>query len=608
MKKTFERRKFIIIGIFILTGIIYIVRLFLLQVMENEYKLFAQSNVLRYVTQYPARGLVYDRHGELLVFNEAAYDLLLIPRQLGELDTVELCNLLKIEKEDFIKRLKRSKKHSYYKPSIFIEQISKEDFGFLEEKLYKYPGFFVQARTLRKYPFPIAAHILGYVGEVNQSDLNKDNYYTQGDYIGKSGIEKSYENILRGQKGLKIKLVDVFNREKGSFQDGKYDTSAFAGNDISLTIDTELQIYGERLMQNKRGSIVAIEPETGEILSLVTAPNYDPNLLIGRVRGENFHKLSIDEMKPLFNRATMAQYPPGSTFKTVNALIGMQEKLLFPYTEYSCKGLASAPIACSHDHESPLDLTHAIEQSCNPYFYQVYKSILEQEKFENIQEGYNLWLSYVKQFGIGSKLETDLVDQRSGNLPEEGYFNKYYGKKGWRAVTVRSLSIGQGEVELTPLQLSNLAATIANRGHFYPPHILKKVNGDGQFENQFTTKNEINVDSKYFDVIIEGMSLVYNGEDGSARWYKYGDVELCGKTGTSQNPHGENHSVFIAFAPKDDPEIAIAVVVENCGYGSTWAAPIATLMIEQYLTGKVEPKWWEEKMLNANLLNVVEKQ
>ncbi len=602
MRKAYEQRKLLIIGIFIFVGILFSIRLFKLQVFDSEYKLSAENNVLRYITQYPPRGLIYDRNGELLVYNEAAYDLLVVPGQLKSFDTASLCTLLNLKKEEFTERLNEAKRYSYYKPSVFLEQISKEEHGYLEEVLFRFPGFYVQARTLRKYPHPIAAHVLGYVTEVSRSDINKSSYYRSGDYIGKSGIEKAYENTLRGEKGLKIVMVDVFNREQGSFEDGRYDTSAVAGRDLVLSLDLELQKYGERLLQNKKGSVVAIDPRNGEILALVSSPNYDPNLLVGRIRSKNFTKLSRDTLQPLFNRATMAQYPPGSTFKLVNALIAMQDNVLRTSTEYGCNGLASYPIPCSHEHEAPLDLLHAIEQSCNPYFWEVFKTILEKPVYTNIQEGYDHWKEMVEQFGVGNLLETDLVEQSDGNLPPHNYFDKYYGKSGWRAITVRSLSIGQGEIELTPLQLANVVSIIANRGYYYPPHLVKEIrNGEGKLD-RFREKKTVSIDKDLFEVVVNGMELVYEGEHGSARWYKADTLAICGKTGTAQNPHGENHSVFIAFAPKDDPEIAISVVVENSGYGSTWAAPIATLMIEKYLTGEIKKTWFEDKMLNTDLI------
>jgi len=590
-------RKYIIQAIFIVIACVYLLRLFFLQVIDNDYKLSAQNNVLRYITQYPARGLVYDRDGELLIYNEASYDLLVTPRQVGIIDTNLLCKLIKIEKEDFKKRLSQAKKYSNHKSSIFLQQISKEDYGYLEEQLFKFPGFFVQARTLRKYPKTIAAHLLGYVAEVNQNDLKKDAYYTIGDYIGKSGIESFYENELRGKKGLEVKLVDVFNREKGSFQDGKYDTVAISGSDLYVSISAKLQAYGELLMQGKKGSIVAIEPKSGEILSLISSPTYDPNLLIGRIRNENFLKLSSDSTEPLFNRAIMAQYPPGSTFKPINAVIGLNEGVLHSYTTYSCQGTVSYPIVCSHNHESPLSMIHAIEQSCNPYFWKVYKSILEQDKFKSIQEAYEYWRTNVFKFGIGKNLPTDLMGQRSGNLPDYTYFNKYYGKNGWKATTTRSLSVGQGEIELTPLQLANVAAIFANRGYYYPPHIVTASGKEKTKNLKYINKIETGLPINYFEEVIIGMGLVYEGDHGTARYYKTKEIKICGKTGSSQNPFGDSHSVFIAFAPADDPKIAIAVVVENKGSGATWAAPIATLMIKKYLQDDFESPWYESNML-----------
>lgn len=604
MRRSLERRKYVFLVIFTVVAIAFITKLFLLQILVDEYKLSADNNVLRHVTQYPPRGVVYDRNGTLLVVNEPAYDLLVIPRQVTAFDTAELCQLLQIDKANFLERLKIAKTYSIYKPSVFLEQIAKEDYAFLEEKMYKFPGFYIQARTVRKYPRPMAAHVLGYIGEVGKSDIEKDPYYTQGDYIGKSGIEKSYENTLRGKKGVKLVMVDVHNREMGSFQGGRYDTASVPGKDIYLSIDAELQQYGEELMRNKKGSIVAIDPSTGEILALVSAPSYDPNLLIGRIRTRNYTMLSQDTLIPLFNRATLAQYPPGSTFKTINTVIALQEGVLNLHTAYSCRGVASTPIACSHNHPSPLDLLHAIEQSCNTYFWQVFRSILEQKKFSSIQESYDYWRGLVASFGIGSPLVTDLPEQQNGNLPMDSYFNKYYGLKGWKAITIRSLAIGQGEIELTPLQLANVAAIIANRGFYFPPHVIRKIADQDNIPEKLTEKHSTAVSSGYFDILIKGMELVYEGEHGSARWYKPDGIIACGKTGTAQNPHGDNHSLFMAFAPKDDPKIAIAAVVENSGYGATYAAPIVSLMIEKYLTGQVRPGlWYETKMMTTDLIH-----
>ncbi|MCP4552120.1 MAG: hypothetical protein GY834_08810, partial [Bacteroidetes bacterium] len=536
MNKNYANRKIMILTLFILIGILFIARLFHLQILNNEYKLSAQNNVLREITRYPARGLIYDRNGELLVYNEAVYDLLVTPNQVHTIDTLGLCRLLKIDIETYIKLFNKAKRYSNLKPSTFLKQISKEDYGYLSEQLYKFPGFFVQARTLRKYPSMIAAHVLGYVGEVDQNEITNDQFYSAGDYIGKNGIEKFYETLLRGNKGIEIKLVDVFNREMGSYQDGEYDLLAMAGKDLQISIDAKLQAYGELLMRNKKGSIVAIEPSTGEILSLISSPAYDPNLLIGRIRSENFLKLSVDTLEPLFNRATMAQYPPGSTFKLVTALAALNEELLNQDTRYECRGIISTPLVCSHNHESPLNLVHAIEQSCNPYFYKVFRSILEQKKFASVQKGYDLWRDYIQKFGIGQKLHTDIIGQRNGNLPASLYFNEYYGQKGWKATTVRSLSIGQGEVELTPLQMANQVAIIANRGFSYPPHLIKSTSDNEATE--FSKATQTGILAEHFETIIEGMSLVYSGGNSAVRNYRIDSIQMCGKTGTSENPFG----------------------------------------------------------------------
>ncbi len=604
MKKSLESRKYVFFTLFIIAGIAFIIKLFLLQVIQDRYKLSAENNVLRYVTQYPPRGVVFDRKGKLMVYNETAYDLLIVPKEVKAFDTAEFCRLLNITVEEVRQNIRKARNYSMFKPSVFLEQLSKEDFGALDEVLFKFPGFFVQLRTVRTYDSPTAAHVLGYTGEVNNKDMERDPYYKMGDYIGLNGLEKSYENILRGRKGIKIRLVDVHNREMGSYQNGKYDSSAIPGKNITISIDAEVQAYAEKLMQFKKGSIVAIEPSTGEILVMVSSPNYDPNLLVGRKRSKNFAMLMEDTLMPLFNRAIQAQYPPGSTFKTISTLIGLQEGVLNISTRYGCNGPGTLPIACSHNHPAPLDLLHAIEASCNPYFWQVFKSILDQHKFSTMQESYEYWRDLVVSFGIDTVLEGDVVDQANGNLPKESYYDKYYGKKGWRAITIRSLSIGQGEIEETPLQMANLVATIANRGYYHPPHLLKAVEGDTGPAGKFEKKIYPKVASRYFQTLVDGMDLVYQGSSGTARAYKIDSVECCGKTGTSQNPHGKNHSVFIAFAPKDNPKIAIACVVENSGYGATWAAPIATLIMEKYLKGEIKQKATEERMMNAYLLNL----
>jgi penicillin-binding protein 2 len=598
----FQNRKYVIISVFLFVGILFAIRLFMLQVLSNEYKLSAENNVLRYITEYPARGLIYDRNGELLVYNEAAYDLMVVPRQLQAFDTTELCRLLKLDREDFNKRLKEAREYSYRKPSLFLEQLSREDYAFLEEKLYKYPGFYVQARTLRKYPYPNAAHLLGYIGEVNSRNLSDDEYYAQGDYIGKSGLERSYEYVLRGSKGLRVVMVDVFNREKGSFSDGQYDTSAVAGMNIRISLDAKLQAYGELLMQNKIGSIVALEPESGEILALVTSPAYDPNLLVGRVRSENYKRLNNDSLKPLLNRAIMGTYPPGSTFKMVNALVGMQEEVLFPYTQYHCDGPESRPIRCTHYHDTPLSLNTAIQHSCNPYFWKTFRSIITNPAYGHDSVGFRHWRDHVISFGFGKRFDTDIPFELRGNIPSQNYYDNIYSPGHWKALTIRSLAIGQGEILVTPMQLANLAAVVANKGYYYKPHILKAAGDEGAIPAEYVEKQHTSVAPEHFDFIRNAMLDVFEGEYGTARWYKIDSLLVGGKTGTVENPHGDDHSMFIAFAPYDKPKIALAVIVENSGFGTTWAAPIATLLIEKYLKGETSKPWLEERMINGNLI------
>ncbi len=596
--KSLASRKQTVIAIFLATGIIFLGRLFYLQIIDDSYELSANNNVLRYVTQYPARGLIYDRNGKLLVYNEAVYDLMVLPRQVKDIDTLEFCRLLDITPEGFVQRMKKARDYSRFKPSLFEKQISKETYGYLEEKMYRFPGFFVQPRTLRKYPEPMGAHLLGYVGEVNQSIIDKDPYYKSGDYIGISGIEKSYEEDLRGRKGIKIRMVDVHNREVGSFQNGLYDTLAVMGKDLYLSIDAELQQYGELLMQGKMGSVVAIEPSSGEILAFLSSPTYDPNLLVGRVRGKNFSELSKDPVKPLLNRAMMGQYPPGSTFKMVNDLVGLQEGVLNTRTHYTCQGPGSSPIRCTHHHQSPLDVYIAIQQSCNPFHWQVYRSILNNPRRKNVKENYTAWRNHVMSMGFGHKLGTDMQFELSGNIPSAEKFDAIYGKGRWNAMTVRSLSIGQGEILVTPLQLANSAAVMANRGYYFVPHVVKSI-GVNETRNEKFNKVTSTIDPAYFEIAVEGMRQV--ATMGTARWYQIEDITMCGKTGTAENPHGKDHSLFMAFAPADQPVIAIAVIIENSGFGSTWALPVASLMIEKYIKREVSRKDIEERMINGKL-------
>ncbi len=602
MKDAFISRKYVIMALIVLASLILIVRLFIIQVVKDTYRLSADNNVLRYVTQYPARGLIYDRNNKLMVYNQAAYDLMVVPAQVTKIDTSEFCNLLDISTPSFRERMSAAVSYSRRAPSVFLKQISAESYARLQEKLFQYPGFYVQPRTLRKYSKPIAGHILGYVSEVDEAVVKKEPYYKSGDYIGKLGIEEAYEKYLRGQRGVKIFLVDVYSRIKGSYADGRMDTIAVQGEDIISSVDMDLQEYGELLMRNKSGSIVALEPKTGEVLALVSSPNYDPGLLVGRIRSENFSRLSADTAQlPLFNRALQAKYPPGSTFKIINGLIGLQENVIIPSTLFGCNN-GYLFIDC-HSHSSPLDLIHGISNSCNSYFCQVYRRILENPEYATIEDAYTKWREYLTEFGFGKKLGIEFTNELNGLIPSPAYFDKYYGKNKWKALTVISMAIGQGEVETTPLQMANMTAAIANRGYYYIPHIVKSIANDKKIDQKYLTKQVINIDSANFESIVLGMEQAVNGEGGAtARIAALKDIIVCGKTGTAQNPHGKDHSVFVAFAPRDDPKIAIAVYVENAGFGATYAAPVASLMIEKYLTGKVTNKWSEQRLLDLNLI------
>jgi len=601
MQNAHAKRKYVVSAIFVVTGLLFVLRLFWMQIIDTTYLLSSQNNVLRQITQFPARGLIYDRNGKLMVYNEATYDLMVIPTQLKTIDTNELCGLIGIDLLEFRARIKKIRAYSMFRPSVFEKQISKEAYGYLEEKLYKYPGFYVQPRTLRKYVAAVAAHTMGYVGEVSPAMCEKDPYYKSGDYIGISGIEKSYEPELRGVKGSRIIMVDVHNREKGSFRGGEYDTTAVMGKSLYTSLDLELQEYGELLMKNKMGSIVAIEPATGEILAIVSSPTYDPNLLVGRMRSNNYGILAKDSLKPLFNRAMQAQYPPGSTFKLVHALIGFQEGMLNLNTRYSCSmgyNGGGLHVGC-HKHASPLDLLQSISQSCNAYYCNVFRTVLDNKAFPNQAEGYRAWRNYVTSFGFGSKFNSDLPNEISGFIPKNEYFDHYFGKNRWRFLTIISLSIGQGEILTTPVQLANLSAILANRGYYITPHVVRAISDPKKLEHKFVQKHQVPIDKKNFDMVVEGMFQCV--ENGTARAFKMDSITMCGKTGTAQNPHGKDHSIFIAFAPKDQPKIAISVVIENAGFGATWAAPIAALMIEKYMNRKVTRKEVEERMMNGKV-------
>ncbi|MBK5285382.1 MAG: penicillin-binding protein 2 [Bacteroidia bacterium] len=594
--------------IFLAVGIIFLLRLFYIQVIDESYQVSATNNVLRYNTDYPARGVLFDRNGRLLVYNKPVYDLMITPKQVKMTDTAEFCSLLGITTEDYIRKYQKARNFSRVKSSLFEKQLSPETYATLSEKLFKYPGFFVQSRTLRKYLYPVSAHLFGYIGEVDSADIAKNNYYREGDYIGKNGIEQSYEKVLRGKRGTRIMLVDAFNREKGSFENGKYDTTAVPGENLTLTLDAKLQLYGEELMQNKTGGIVAIDPQTGEILACISTPAYDPNLLVGRERTKNYAALLLNPEKPLFNRALMAYYPPGSTFKLINDLIGLQEGVLFPSTSYYCDGgyhMGKQTVKCDARHGS-INLQTAIEHSCNTYHCFLFRSIIDQKKYSTTEEGYLAWRNHVLTFGIGKRLYSDLPQELKGNVPSIEYYDKYFGKGKWRSSTVISLSIGQGELGITPLQMANTMSIIANKGYFYIPHIVKQIGDSVYHENKFLEKNYTDIDSAFYNIVIDGMQSVV--ESGTAAGAKIKDIIICGKTGTAQNPHGKDHSLFVGFAPRENPKIAIGIMVENGGWGASWAAPIASLMIEKFLTDSITRPALEKRMKEGVIIPPVKIQ
>lgn len=599
-KINYSRRKYVIGSIFILVSTILVIKLFIIQIIDDSYKQSSDNNTLRYVTQYPSRGKVYDRNGKLLIYNDAVYDLMIIPSQARNIDTASLCKLLNINNLTYNSYFNKAKKYSMVTPSIFMSQFTKDEYGHIAEMLYHYPGFYFQTRSVRQYPLPIAAHTLGNIGEVTKSDMERDDYYKLGDYIGKSGIEKYYEKELRGEKGITITVVDVYNREKERFMDGEYDTAPVHGTDIILGLDADLQAYGEYLMAGKTGSIVAIEPSTGQILAMVSSPSYDPNELVGRKRGTRYSELLNDPDKPLINRAISGVYPPGSTFKMVNGLVSLQSGVVTAYTAYPCNGPESAPIKCTHHHSSPVKLYDAIENSCNPYFWRAFQDMMTAPRFKSQKEAYQFWYDNVTSFGLGRAVNSDIPFTVSGNIPTKEFYDKVYNGS-WNAMTIRSLSIGQGEILVTPLQLANVAAAIGNEGYYYEPHYIRSyAYTDKDIDSAFLEKHVINIDKRHFKDVKKGMRNVFEGDHGTARYSKIDSITVAGKTGTAENPHGLDHSIFMAFAPVDNPQIAIAVVVENAGFGSTWAAPIASLMIEKYIRGYVKRPNVELRVLTLN--------
>ena len=603
----FYKRKYVIGGIAVCIVLSYIMRLFFLQVIDQSTQEKAENNAQLKQTLYPSRGLIYDRQGELLVANQPIYEVTIILREMTQepFDTIGFCNTLRITPDDFILRIeelsdrRKNRGFSRYTPQIFMQNLSQEEIAQLQQEKYKYPGVDIRIRTLRDYTYPIAAHILGNVGEVNNNDIERDDYYAVGDYSGRDGIERTYEKQLRGNKGVEVYMRDSRGRIQGAYKNGQLDRPAEAGADLYLSIDRATQQTAEQLMQNKIGSVVAIEPQTGEIIAMVSAPNWDPRRLVGKERSANYQQLLKDPSKPLMNRATQAQYAPGSTFKILQSLVALQNGSVTSYTKYPCNGRASTPIKCTHDHGSPVDLEEAIEQSCNPYFWALFRDMLQQDGYQDghllFKQHYTDWREIVASFGLGERFaDTDVREQAKGYLPTTEFYNRIYGQKGWKAITIRSLSIGQGEILVTPLQLANQVAAVANKGYYITPH----------FNRNDSMKSRIHstlVDERYFDVVHRGMSRVMT--EGTGRWYNIPELQMCGKTGTVQNPHGEDHALFIGFAPMDNPQIAVAVAVENAGFGATWACPIATLVMEQYLTGQIGRNDLFNRMINANLID-----
>ena len=599
-----SKRRYVIGGAVLCVVLLFIARLFVLQIMNDDYKKNADSNALLRKIQYPSRGIIYDRTGKLLVFNQPAYDITVVMKEMTSLDTMDLCRTLKIS-PDFLRKKFRDMKdrrlnpgYSPYTNQVLLTQLSAEDCGVFQEKLFKFPGFYIQRRTIRQYAYNAGAHILGDIAEVSKGEMEQDEYYQPGDFIGKLGVERSYEKQLRGEKGIEILLRDAHGRIQGNYMGGKFDKESIPGKNLTLSLDIDLQCLGERLLEGKIGSIVAIEPETGEVLCLVSSPSYDPHLMIGRDRGKNHLAMSRDPWKPLLNRAIMGTYPPGSTFKTTQALTYLQEGIITPSTTYSCVhgfSLRGLHVGC-HAHPSPLPLVPAIATSCNGYFcWGLYYMIGARQKYGSVQKAMDTWRDYMVSMGFGYTLGIDLPGEKRGMIPNASFYDKAY-RGSWNGLTIISIAIGQGEVTATPLQIANLGATIANRGYFVTPHVVKSVEGEG-LDSLYSTKRYTMVDKSHYDEVVQGMRMAVLG--GTCRMANLPDIEVCGKTGTAQN-HGKDHSAFMGFAPMNNPKIAIAVYVENGGWGATYGVPIGRLMIEQYLKGKLSP---EDEVMAADIQN-----
>lgn len=586
----FSNRKYVLAGIACGIIIVFVIRLFALQMLSDDFKRNADSNAFLKRILYPARGAITDRNGKLLVYNQPAYDIMVVMKEQEGIDTADFCRTLGITEEWYRRRMDevrdpwRNPGYSRYTQQLFMSQLSSEEFSSFQEKLFCFRGFYIQKRCIRQYSYPYAAHVLGDVGEVNPKDIENDSYYQSGDYIGKLGVERQYERQLRGEKGVEILLRDARGRIKGKYQNGKFDEAPEPGKNLTLSLDADLQALGERLMKGKKGGIVAIEPSTGEILCMVSSPTYDPRMMVGRQRGANNHRLSQDPDKPLLNRAIMGLYPPGSTFKTSQALTFLQEGVINPQTSYPCshgfhfKGLS---VGC-HSHAAPIQLIPAIGTSCNSYFcWGLYHMLSNREKYHSVQEALTRWKDYMVSMGFGYTLGVDLPGEKRGMIPNAQFYDKAY-RGSWNGLTVISISIGQGEVNLTPLQIANLGATIANRGWFITPHIVKRIQ-DEQLDSIYTRRRYTMVSPENYEYVVQGMRRAVT--DGTCRSANTTMYEVCGKTGTAQNPHGQDHSAFMGFAPMDDPKIAICVYVENGRWGADYGVPIGALLIEQYING-----------------------
>ncbi|NMH27195.1 penicillin-binding protein 2 [Flavobacterium silvaticum] len=606
-------RKVLIPTLIFIATILILIRLFYLQVIDEELKLKSDNNAIKIQYDYPERGYIYDRYGKLLVANQPSYDIMVIPREMKNIDTLEFCQLLNIPKSFFVERIKKAKVFSPRLPSVFLPQLNKKEFAAFQEKVRKFQGFYIQKRSLRDYQVNMGANVFGFITQVNDKIIKNNPYYNSGDLIGKQGVEQSYEKELRGIKGVKYIQKDKFNREIGAYKEGRFDTIARQGEDITLSIDAELQKYGEELMINKRGGIVAIEPKTGEILALVTAPSYDPALLVGRERSRNYTKLYNDSIaKPLYDRGLLAQYPPGSPFKILTGLVGLQEQVIDENTSFVCHhGFSYARGRFMKCHDSGVSMLHnGIFNSCNTYFASVYMKTIN--KYAKTPVAVDVWNKHVKSFGLGSFMGYDLPTGKKGRVPDSKLYKRIYPNWQYRATTIVSNAIGQGEVETTPIQLANMMAAVANRGYYYTPHIIKKIEGQ-KIDKAFTTKHKTTIDPKYFEPVISGLADVYHL--GTAHGLEVDGIEICGKTGTAENfakingkrTKLQDHSIFVAFAPKDNPKIAIAVFVENGYWGKRWAGPITSLMIEKYIRRKITRTDLEKRMLEGSLQSEYDK-